>query len=205
MRIAVVHCVVGSIRPKRTEATSGRPADHAGAFGAQSQIVRLSPSAPTADFCGTERPELYRFLDAGIDETVRALSEPASKKRRGTKSREVGHPAAQRALWGLVLAPRSRLGRGELHALHARAGERARKASRPALEGYQRAPGASIAMNRVERDRRQRGASAKGRDSGGARPEKCGPQGSLPPLSAGVSPIGETRTSQSAAPRQFRA
>jgi hypothetical protein len=31
------------------------------------------------------------FLDAGNDETLRRLNWPASKKRQGTKSREVGH------------------------------------------------------------------------------------------------------------------
>jgi hypothetical protein len=31
------------------------------------------------------------FLDAGDDETIGTLSWPASKKRQGTKSREVGH------------------------------------------------------------------------------------------------------------------
>jgi hypothetical protein len=35
-----------------------------------------------------ERPLMCRFLDAGDDETL--LSEPASKKRQGTKLREVG-------------------------------------------------------------------------------------------------------------------
>jgi hypothetical protein len=34
---------------------------------------------------------LCRFLDAGNSETLRTLSGPASKKRQGTKSREVGH------------------------------------------------------------------------------------------------------------------
>jgi hypothetical protein len=38
-----------------------------------------------------EQPELYRFLDAGDTESFRMRSRPASKKRRGTKSREVGH------------------------------------------------------------------------------------------------------------------
>jgi hypothetical protein len=38
------------------------------------------------------------FLDAGNDETLRRLNWPASKKRQGTKSREVWHPAEQRAL-----------------------------------------------------------------------------------------------------------
>ena len=36
-------------------------------------------------------PVLYRFLDAGGTEAFRMRSRPASKKRRGTKSREVGH------------------------------------------------------------------------------------------------------------------
>lgn len=35
-------------------------------------------------------PYLYRFLDAGNTEAGRTLSEPASKKRRCTKSRDVG-------------------------------------------------------------------------------------------------------------------
>jgi len=39
-------------------------------------------------------------LDAGNNETFRTLRGPASKKRQGTKSREVGHPAEQRALLG---------------------------------------------------------------------------------------------------------
>ena len=34
---------------------------------------------------------MCRFLDAGNDETLLALRRPASKKRQGTKSREVGH------------------------------------------------------------------------------------------------------------------
>ena len=45
-----------------------------------------------------EWPELYRFLDAGSDETVRTLSEPASKKRRGTKSRGVWGRVGSRAM-----------------------------------------------------------------------------------------------------------
>jgi hypothetical protein len=39
-------------------------------------------------------------------------------------------------------------------------GRESEKASRGALGAYQGAPGALIAVNRVERDRRQRGASA---------------------------------------------
>jgi hypothetical protein len=37
-----------------------------------------------------ECPLLCWFLDAGNDETLGRLSWPASKKRQGTKSREVG-------------------------------------------------------------------------------------------------------------------
>jgi hypothetical protein len=43
---------------------------------------------------------MFCFLDAGNDETLGRLSWPASKKRQGTKSREVWHPAVQRVLWG---------------------------------------------------------------------------------------------------------
>ena len=52
--------------------------------------------------------------------------------------------------------------------LHAGAGESARRAPRRALGAYQRATGGSIAVNRVEKNRRQREASAKGWESGGA-------------------------------------
>jgi hypothetical protein len=41
---------------------------------------------------------LFWFLDAGNDETLGRLSWPASKKRQGTKLREVGHPAVQQVL-----------------------------------------------------------------------------------------------------------
>jgi hypothetical protein len=34
------------------------------------------------------------------DEAVHALMRPAFEKRQGTKSREVGHPAVPRVLWG---------------------------------------------------------------------------------------------------------
>ena len=50
----------------------------------------LSAHAP-AQRAGAQRLRaLYRFLDAGDTETFRMRSRPASKKRRGTKSREVG-------------------------------------------------------------------------------------------------------------------
>jgi hypothetical protein len=41
-----------------------------------------------------------------------ALARPASEKRQGTKSRWVGHPAGQRALWGFVRVVRADLGWG---------------------------------------------------------------------------------------------
>jgi hypothetical protein len=41
--------------------------------------------------CDCSQPVMCRFLDAGNSETLRTLSGPASKKRQGTKSREVGH------------------------------------------------------------------------------------------------------------------
>ena len=43
---------------------------------------------------------LCRFSDAGNDEALDALGRPASEKRQGTKSREVGAPSVPRALWG---------------------------------------------------------------------------------------------------------
>ena len=54
------------------------------ADGGHDHIYTIGPSLRR------ERPELYRFLDAGDTETFRMRSRPASKKRRGTKSREVG-------------------------------------------------------------------------------------------------------------------
>jgi len=43
-----------------------------------------------AKFSDQEGPQLYRFLDAGNTEACRTLGEPASKKRRCTKSRDAG-------------------------------------------------------------------------------------------------------------------
>src|SRR6516162_6413827 len=72
-------------------------------------------------------PLVCWFLDAGNDETVRALNWPASKKRQGTKSRAVGHWLAASYV-DLMLAPISIVGRTaarrDLHVLsHARSGE----------------------------------------------------------------------------------
>ena len=44
------------------------------------------------------------FLDAGNDETLGRLSWPASKKRQGTKSREVGHRLADRMLLAISMS-----------------------------------------------------------------------------------------------------
>ncbi len=52
-----------------------------------------------------ECPLLCRFLDAGNDETLLALRRPASKKRRGTKSREVGHRLSRERYGDLILTP----------------------------------------------------------------------------------------------------
>jgi hypothetical protein len=50
---------------------------------------------------------LCRFLDAGNSETLRTLSGPASKKRQGTKSREVGHRLGSERYGDLMPAPTS--------------------------------------------------------------------------------------------------
>jgi hypothetical protein len=52
----------------------------------------LSPNAQrelSTLFVRCMSQQLCRFLDAGNDETCLALGRPASKKRQGTKSREV--------------------------------------------------------------------------------------------------------------------
>src|ERR1700739_4658835 len=68
-------------------------------------------------------PLLCWFLDAGNNETFRTLRGPASKKRQGTKSREVGHrPSSGRyedsmpAPLSAVSAPRARR---DVQCLHA--------------------------------------------------------------------------------------
>jgi len=47
------------------------------------------------------------FLDAGNDETLHTLNWPASKKRQGTKSREVGHRLSSERYGDLMPAPLS--------------------------------------------------------------------------------------------------
>ena len=53
---------------------------------------------------------MFWFLDAGNDERLGRLSWPASKKRQGTKSREVGHWLAASAHGDLMLAAVSIMG-----------------------------------------------------------------------------------------------
>ena len=48
---------------------------------------------------------MCRFLDAGNNEALRTLSRPASKKRQGTKSREVGHRLGSGRYGDLMSAP----------------------------------------------------------------------------------------------------
>jgi hypothetical protein len=50
-------------------------------------------------------PLLCRFLDAGNNETLHTLSDPASKKRQGTKSRAVGQRLGSERYGDLMLAP----------------------------------------------------------------------------------------------------
>src|SRR3984893_16355544 len=66
----------------------------------------------------SEGPDVCRFLDAGNNEALGTLSCQASKKRQGTKSREVGQRlgserygelmAAQRLMVGATLPGRDR-------------------------------------------------------------------------------------------------
>ena len=50
--------------------------------------------------------QLCRFLDAGNNEGLGTLSCQASKKRQGTKSREVGHRLGSERYGDLMSAPR---------------------------------------------------------------------------------------------------
>ena len=90
-----------------------------------------------------------QVLDAGNDETALALGRPASKKRQGTKSREVGHRLGSERYGDLMSAPTLTVGAtlpgsdrdvltGEVGSLQ--------WASRQALGAHQRALGALIAV-----------------------------------------------------------
>ena len=118
------------------------------------------------------RPVLCRFLDAGGTKPLGTLGEPASKKRRGAKSRGVWGGVGSQRYGDLIFAPimtvGAKLAPGGL--------DRVRKGS------WKRALGISVAAWGVstggrivdwrgfaERDRRRRRASAAERESGGAR------------------------------------
>src|ERR1700739_808147 len=68
-------------------------------------------------------PLLCWFLDAGNNETFRTLRGPASKKRQGTKSREVGHRPSSGRYEDSMPAPLSMVSatraRGDVQFLHA--------------------------------------------------------------------------------------
>src|SRR5436853_206122 len=74
----------GHHRPPPFELPADRYKDRNPACPGPSRDGRLIDPSPRPQ----ERRLLYRFLDAGSPETFRMDSRPASKKRRGTKSRE---------------------------------------------------------------------------------------------------------------------
>ena len=134
-------------------------------FAVRRRVMTCSPSRPRP-------PLLCRFLDAGGTKPLGTLGEPASKKRRGTKSRGVWGRVGSQRYGDLIFAPimtvGAKLAPGGL--------DRVRKGS------WKRALGISVAAWGVstggrivdwrgfaERDRRRRRASAAERESGGAR------------------------------------
>jgi hypothetical protein len=141
------------------------------AIGFLSTGYGLSALAP-AQRAGAQRLcALCRFLDAGNNETLRTLREPASKKRQGTKSRAVGRWLAASAM-GIMCRCRARWWAGGEHdatCMSARAGcqESAEGISAGAWSAST-GDGRTDGCDWVERDRRRRGASASGRESGNA-------------------------------------
>jgi hypothetical protein len=117
---------------------------------------RWRQEAPLCGAHGTGQL-LCWFLDAGNDETLRTLSEPASKKRQGTKSREVGHRLSSECYADLMPAPLSMVSatraRGNVQCLHTGEPKRVQWASRRAraagelIDGYcfeRRQPGRTL-------------------------------------------------------------
>jgi hypothetical protein len=129
---------------------------------------RAGAETSLVDLLHCMSPEVCRFLDAGNNETLRTLSGPASKKRQGTKSREIGHWLAASAM-GISCWRRSRLWAGRPHnASCMSARTRGRESAvgisagaRSASTGDRRTGG----CDGVERDRRGRGPSASERES----------------------------------------
>jgi hypothetical protein len=104
------------------------------------------------------------------DERRLTLRRPASKKRQGTKSREVGERQGSERYGDLMLAPSFAGGRDteamRPACLDAGAGERENGVSAGA-RSVSTGAGRIDRVNRVERDRRQRGVGATERESGG--------------------------------------
>jgi len=61
-------------------------------------VTALAVGLPAQRAIAQRFRALCRFLDAGINDPFHALWRPASKKRQGTKSREVGHRRAAGAM-----------------------------------------------------------------------------------------------------------
>jgi len=108
-------------------------------------------------------------LDAGNDETLLALRRPASKKRQGTKSREVGHRLSSERYGDLILTPAVMVGamlvQGDLDGC-VRKGAR-KSAMGISVVAWTLSTGDRLVDQRdcAEQDRRQRGASASERES----------------------------------------
>jgi hypothetical protein len=97
---------------------------------------------------GRRLPQLCWFLDAGNTETLRRLNWPASKKRQGTKSREVGYRPSSGRYEDLMPAPLSMVSatraRGDVMAAYWGNGREMQWASRRARGVHQRAAGELI-------------------------------------------------------------
>ena len=94
-------------------------------------------------------PVVCRFLDAGNNEALGTLSCQASKKRQGTKSREVGPRLGSERYGDLMSAPTLMVGAtlpGSDRDVWTGEVGSPQWASRPALGAHQRALGALIAV-----------------------------------------------------------
>ena len=105
--------------------------------GAAQEYARFAQQrARKRRHCDRPLPLVLWFLDAGDDETIGTLSWPASKKRQGTKSREVGHRLSSGRCEDLMPAPLSMVSatraRGDVHCLYTGEPKIVRWASRQA-------------------------------------------------------------------------
>src|SRR5205823_661102 len=114
-----------------------------------------------------EGPEMCRFLDAGNNEALGSLSCQASKKRQGTKSREVGHRLGSERYGGFDVSAELDGGRDTARK---RPGCVDRRGEEPAMGISASARSASAGArsidrrDRVERDHCRRRASASERE-----------------------------------------